>query len=579
MKRFGKYRLRERIAVGGTAEVFKAAVVWADGTEEDVVLKKILPQHARDSSFRQLFQEEALVLASLKHPNIVQIRDFGEMQGTLFLALEYVDGADLDILLRRAERSGDRLTETMAAFLVAEVGHALDSIHTRTSSTGTPLRIVHRDISPHNILVSRRGEVKLADFGIAKSVIRDGRTTEGTIKGKFDYLSPEQASPGDPVGPGTDLFALGSVLYELLFGNPPFRGTTDVETLERVRYCRYTLDETRLPPEHRALCDIVRHCLQAMPADRPASAAELCAELEAYLGALDRKVAVAEIGLWVNRLLLERVGGSVDQLVKDLFGRKRPGGTAVLASREEATPSPEPATTAEVAAPPGRVAASRRWPTLVLVLTVAVVTATVTLGLSRYLAAPPAVNAPPTASGTPDARTAIDAAVAAASLPARAPDAARAAAPPRSDAGQRWLEVRSTPPGAQITVNDQPAGTTPAMLPAPAGPFRVELTRPGYRTWARTFRAPTGDVVLRPKLKRAKAQGRLTINSIPWARVYLDGRLLGTTPIQAARVPAGAHRVVLRDGKNHVLQSFVTHITPGHTRVHSFDHSRGKTGR
>jgi len=570
MKRFGKYRLEERIAVGGTSEVFRAAVVWGDGSEERVVLKKILPQRARDSDFRTLFHEEALVLASLKHPNIVELRDFGEMQGTLFIALEYVDGADLDILLRKSSRAGAPIPPPAAARVVEQVCAALECIHTRTSSAGTPLRIVHRDISPHNILVSTRGEVKLADFGIAKSIIREAQTTEGTIKGKFDYLSPEQASPGEPVDPRTDLFAVGVVLYELLFGMPPFRGRSDVETLERVRECRYDLNEERLVDDDRVLARLAARCLQRDPKDRLADASALRGPLQEYLGALDgERERSADVSAWVQRVLAYR-SGSMDQPMRDLFGRGRAGGTAVLAKRDDPPPAAE--VSAELEAAP-----SQRFPALASLLAVAVVTAIATLALSRLLSSPPDSGpdsrTAPVAAASPDQIIPGPDAQLAAKPPEDVPDGAR---PDRSRVAPSegpWLEVRSTPPGARVLVNGAPAGKTPAVLPAPTRRFRVKVIRPGYRTWSRRVAAPSEDLVLMAELRRAKpvSHGRLTINSIPWARVYLDGRLLGTTPIRNAKVVAGSHRVVLRDGNGRRLHSFVTNVVASHTRVHSFD--------
>lgn len=558
MKRFGKYRLEERIAIGGTAEVFKAAVVWGDDSEEQVVLKKILPQHAQDATFRKLFHEEALLLASLKHPNVVALRDFGEMQGTLYLALEHVDGADLDVLLRKAREVGADISPPLAAWLAVEICSALECIHTRTSSDGTPLRIVHRDISPHNILVSTAGEVKLADFGIAKSAIRDGKTTEGTIKGKFDYLSPEQASPGDAVDARTDLFALGVVLYEMLLGEPPFRGRTDVETLDRVRQGSYSLPQDRLPPP---LYAAIQRCLEVDPAQRPRSAAELKTDIQSYLAGIDPPVDHEALGRWVARVTdAERPPGAIDGLVRDLFGR-RSGETAIVAS-----PTAEHAAVAET---PAR---RRALPTAALLAVAVAATAVVTLTLSRYLGNPAAVITPD--SRPPEADQAHD------MLAPRPPDTRPAPDSPGAidAATQPWLEIRSTPPGARVTIDGKPAGSTPALFPAPSRPFRIALTRSGYQTWHRTLTAPPRDGRIEATLARlrATAHGRLTINSIPWAHVHLDGRRIGTTPIRAMRVTAGRHRVVLKGGGGQVLQSFVTVVRPGDTTVHSFDRKRSR---
>jgi hypothetical protein len=506
----GRYRLLERIAVGGSAEVFRAAVVHGDGSEEPLVLKRVLPQHASDPRFARLFREEALVVASLEHDNIVRLRDFGEMQGTLFLALEYVDGASLDRLL---QPSGPQLRATtlpaLAAAVALQVCAALDYIHGRCSSAGTPLGIVHRDISPHNILVSTTGVVKLADFGIARSVIREDRTFDGTIKGKLAYMSPEQATPGAPLDARSDLFSLGSVLHEALLGRSPFEGKDEIETLDRVRGCRLELDEEQLAPEHRLLVPVLRRCLQRDPAARYASAGELGGELRGYLATLAAPPGRSEIAEWVERARREAPARGVGGLLSELLGEGGPrSSTAVLA---RAAVQGEPA---RVLAAPGerarhkpgprrrRSRSAARLTTVLQMVLVAVVTATVTLGLALHLARRPS--------------------------------------------------TQTVAPGVQRQPAAEPLGAADAAIVAATAASR-----------------PTATV---PARKRPLGLGRLTVNSIPWAEVYLDGRPIGITPIRGRAVPAGQHRVVLRDGRGRLLRSFSAHIRAGHNSVFSFDH-------
>jgi len=283
MSRFGSYRLRERITVGGTAEVFRAVVPERGGLP--VALKKILPQHASDPRFRRLFLEEAVLLSELRHPNIVEILDAGELNGALFLALEQIDGADLGQLLPLAARARLTVPTAVAARVALEVAKALEFIHTARSPSGEALRIVHRDVSPPNILVSRRGEVKLADFGLAR-LGSEGAHAAGHAQGKPGYLSPEQASAGAPVDARSDLFSLGAVLFEMLSGAPPSETRAEYD---------------RVRPAVRPLALLALRCLERDPARRPASASAVCLELRSWLARVP--ASAADPGAWARRVL------------------------------------------------------------------------------------------------------------------------------------------------------------------------------------------------------------------------------------------------------------------------------------
>jgi serine/threonine protein kinase len=291
-ERLGRFRLLERIAVGGTAEVFRARLAGSGG-ERPAVVKRILPQHLRDSRFRGMFQQEARVLATLDHPNVVRLLDFGEVKGSLMLALEHVDGGDLGALM-----AGQPLPAPLAAYVALEVATALEYVHEHTDEAGQAMHLVHRDVSPQNILLSMTGEVKLTDFGIARSTHQRDRTA-GVIRGKFAYLAPEQATPDGPLDARVDVFALGAVLYELLFGRSPFEGRTEVETLERLRQAELELEESWLAPADRPLLAILRRCLARAPIARFASAGALAEELRGYLDTLDRPGDRAAVAAWV----------------------------------------------------------------------------------------------------------------------------------------------------------------------------------------------------------------------------------------------------------------------------------------
>src|SRR5450755_2230515 len=231
---FGRYTLLERLALGGMAEVFRARINSSHGFEKVLVIKRILPHLAADPNFVAMFIDEAKLTAQLTHPKIVQILDFGDVDGQYFTALEYVEGFDALGLLRTAAQKRVRLPKNLAIFIVNEVLEALDYAHNARDMQGRPMQIVHRDISPSNIFISKRGDVKLGDFGIAHAQRRESKTQAGTLKGKYGYMSPEQVTGGDLDG-RSDLFSVGIVLAEMLMGKRLFSAPNDLDVLLMVR--------------------------------------------------------------------------------------------------------------------------------------------------------------------------------------------------------------------------------------------------------------------------------------------------------------------------------------------------------
>ncbi len=231
MEQFGKYQLLRRVGIGGMAEVFLARAPVAQGLNKTLVIKKIHPAFARSQQFVAMFVDEAKIALGLNHPNIVQVFDFGQVRDTFFLAMEHVEGIDLLRLMQRAAQRGRGVPHALASYIVQQVAKGLDYAHRKTDDFGEPLGIVHRDISPQNVLVSWDGAVKIVDFGIARA--RDVQEEEGVIKGKFAYMSPEQAR-GEPVDRRSDVFSAGVVLFELVCQRPLFAGKGK-EVLEQVR--------------------------------------------------------------------------------------------------------------------------------------------------------------------------------------------------------------------------------------------------------------------------------------------------------------------------------------------------------
>ncbi len=234
MPQLGKYQLIRKLAAGGMAEVFLAKAAGPMGFEKTLVLKRILPHLAGDPAFVKMFLSEAKLVAQLNHPNIVQIFDFGQAGGSYFLAMEYIDGPTLRGLIKRARLIDLSLPVALCARIVSLACEGLAFAHEfRDPATGEPLGIIHRDISPDNILLSSQGAVKVVDFGIAKVAGQSQHTQPGVVKGKISYMSPEQLR-SRPLDRRADVYALGIVLYEMLTGRRPFDAASDVKLMQAI---------------------------------------------------------------------------------------------------------------------------------------------------------------------------------------------------------------------------------------------------------------------------------------------------------------------------------------------------------
>jgi len=298
---FGRYTLVQKLATGGMAEVFRAKIVSSHGFEKTIVIKRILPHLAADPQFVAMFIDEAKLTAQLTHPKIVQVLDFGEVAGQYFIALELIDGFDALALLRAAAQKRVRVPLPLVAFIVAEILDALDYAHTAPDMDGRPMLLVHRDISPSNVFISRHGDVKLGDFGIAHASDRESKTQAGTLKGKYGYMSPEQVIGGGLDG-RSDLFAVGIVLAEAFMGRRLFTARNDLDVLLMVRDAR--LDRLNkyghdLPPE---LNRIVRKALRKDINARYQTAAEFRDELSDYLFSQKLRIGPADLRAFMSDL-------------------------------------------------------------------------------------------------------------------------------------------------------------------------------------------------------------------------------------------------------------------------------------
>ena len=300
MPKVGKYHIARKIADGGMAEIFLGTQHGMEGFERPVVLKRILAPLVADPQFRNMLIDEAHVAMGLNHSNIVQVLDLGHVRGRYFLVMELVDGWDLSQILARASAANFPLPPEIVLYVAAEICRALAYAHARTRDVN-PLAIVHRDVSPQNVLVSEQGEVKLTDFGIAKAMGRRERTNQGVIKGKLAFMSPEQAS-GSVLDNRSDLFALGTMLYQFFTGRRPFEAPTDLEAIMRVRECKFTPPEAIKPSLHPALVKILRRAMQALPSNRYQSADEMLGDIESVQRTVYRPAGQTELKRWLAEL-------------------------------------------------------------------------------------------------------------------------------------------------------------------------------------------------------------------------------------------------------------------------------------
>jgi serine/threonine protein kinase len=279
---FGEYKILKKVATGGMAEVFLAKRVAMKGFEKLLAIKKILPQFSENEEFISMFIDEAKLAAQLNHRNIVQIYDFGNQQGSYYIAMEYVFGKDLRTILKKSRDKHQRLPLTQCAYIITEAARGLEFAHNLKDHYGKPINIIHRDISPQNIFISYEGDVKIADFGIAKAASQSTETRAGVLKGKILYMSPEQAW-GKTIDRRSDLYSLGVLFYEMVADRKMVEADSEFSMLEKVRNA-----EVEFPPEifekiPKSLSHIIKKALEKDPGNRYQTAHEMRVDLENHL--------------------------------------------------------------------------------------------------------------------------------------------------------------------------------------------------------------------------------------------------------------------------------------------------------
>ncbi|MBX3270335.1 MAG: serine/threonine protein kinase [Sandaracinaceae bacterium] len=576
---FGQYAIVGRLALGGMAEILLAREESEGAGGRYLVVKRILAEYEKEPAFVEMFLDEARVMMRLAHPNVTHVYRFGKQDDTHFIAMEYVDGASFGKVIRKARQSGG-VPVHVACKIIALVAEALDHAHNAKAEDGTELGIVHRDVTPDNIMISYDGSVKLLDFGIAKAATRSHKTQAGVVKGKFAYMAPEQCR-GKELDHRVDVFALGVCLYEAITGRPLYRRETEFETMEAIVRGPVPQLSDRVREAPADLEAIIAKCLAKKPEDRYQSAGELQEALGEFSARRKKVVTARRIKEMMVKLFAEemRRGPTVDTtpfgssfhfgsdaaaalafstgdgealpdlpmpdvppLVDDPFGLApvaepadaRPGGSlSAMAGNALYQPDPlGPAASHPLArdarrAPtaPGRVthepapAASGRGAGTWIALALVAVLALGGLGAGAwyFLVREPPAPPPP---------------------------------PPVAVVHTGTLLIDSTPTGATLYVDDVERGTTPAVVAELAtGTHRVRLALEGHveHEGVVEIRAERTLEVTQPltpdtpqQEEGPAATGLLNLTSTPsGALVRLNGEELGRTPLRALRVPAG----------------------------------------
>ena len=452
--RVGKYRLIGELGEGGMARVYLALVTGMANFNKLVVVKQIRPHLAEDPDFVTMFLDEARLAARLNHPNVVQTNEVGAEDGVYYIAMEYLEGQTFRRVLSRL---GDKLTLTMKLRVIEEVLAGLDHAHELRDYDGTPLEVVHRDVSPHNVFVTYNGQVKVVDFGIAKAIDSSAETRTGMLKGKIGYMAPEQAR-GDKVDRRADIFALGVMLWEIVTGQRLFKGDSEITVLHKLITHQIPRPSTVAPDVDPGLEAIILRAVAAEPAERYATAAEMSAALEAWLRDAGDHTSLREVG----RILAEgfaaerqRIQVLVEAQIRQAEAQS--GEVDQLVMLDQASQSIE---------------VSNEQPTRTMTAA-----ATVVLG----------AKPPQPAKRQPLVWIAIAAivigAIAAILVLPRSDGARSTSAPSSANPSAHLLRIESRPAGAEVRCGDTLVGTTPFEIEVREGetPCAYRIVKAGYQ--------------------------------------------------------------------------------------------------
>jgi serine/threonine-protein kinase len=583
----GRYTVLGKLATGGMSAVYLARGSGPGGFAKVLVLKVIQPALADDPEFVQMFHNEARLAALLNHPNVVQVFDYGVEHDLHYMAMEYIDGQSLSRVVRAAERGGEHVSLPLALRLASEVGEALSYAHGLADPSGTPLHIVHRDVSLENILLTYAGQVKLVDFGLVKARTLESPTSKGMVKGKFAYIAPEVLD-GRAADGRADIFALGVVLYRTILGRMPFPGEHYAEIFERILHDEPAAPRTLQPEIPEAVERVVLRALAKDPARRYQRARELLADLDLAMQAAGAVVTSRDLAEFMESLFPPQ-SDPLRASYQAVVGVARPytgetlsppasredmalvfGDPALAPDRDEVhcaptvplrrpraageTPSSQPVV------PPRPIRPWRlrgRWVALCLLLGAGAVAVWIGLGRARVGSARDDRARPP------DARVVDVGRADAPRLRREARSAAMADAPaPRPDGSlPAALSVGALAP-ATVYLDGKVVGAVPLRnLAAAAGRRRLRL-----ESQLHAYDLSLA-IVLRPgehlRLQLAPKRGTIRVLAHPFAVVTVDGKRVGTTPFAPLSVYEGMHQLVLENPQLGTRRNVRVRVQPG----------------
>ncbi|HEU4404630.1 MAG TPA: serine/threonine-protein kinase [Polyangiaceae bacterium] len=506
----GKYRLIAELGQGGMADVYLAISTGVAGSQKLVVIKVLRERIAQEQEFVEMFLDEGRLAMRLNHSNVVQTFEVGESEGHHFIVMEYLDGLSLNSLLRATRSRGLKFSTAMHLRVLSDMLSGLDYAHDAEDFDGTPLNIVHRDVTPHNTFVTYDGQVKVVDFGIAKAVRSTIETTTGVIKGKISYMSPEQ-SRSEPVDRRSDLFAVGIMLWEALTGQRFWKDLSDMTVLQRLMMSQPAPSPRQVNPALSDLAEAV--CAKALaprPADRYGTAAELQADIEALLREMGQgHVTSRAVGRHISAFFAETRAKTKALIEAQMrLGPEgpasSPGGRPTLPLLQttlslvpDGGPTPSGGQNAMLATGSGSLAGVRRRPwALATVIGVALA---VGAGGAIYRAR----QRGPAGGERGADRGPVGEAVAAASAAAGGEVPA-----PRPDAEQVSVRLSATPPEAKLFLDDRPLKTNPyeGKLARDGAPHTLRAEAPGFQPKVLEV-SLASDVVLDVELGRAAKPG------------------------------------------------------------------------
>ncbi|HJN72716.1 MAG TPA: serine/threonine-protein kinase [Myxococcota bacterium] len=599
---FGKYYLIDRIATGGMAEIFKAKSFSTAGFEKVQVIKRILSHLSDNEEFVTMFIDEAKISVSLQHSNLVQIYDFGKIRDNYFIAMEWIDGKDIKQALRKLAHRRKLLPEEFAVFIAHETCKGLDYAHKKTDLRGNPLAIIHRDMSPSNVLVSYSGEVKIADFGIAKAEMSQYDTKDGVLKGKFEYMSPEQAR-GDTVTQQSDLFSAGIILYEMLTGRRLFKTDSEIKTLEKIKAVDIKPPSSVNPNVPQRLDDIVMKALTADLDKRFRDARDFQQELLEYMYPSTPPTIQRSMAMFMEELFSEERADETERMehgsniAQELHSRapeldlepdweegtggSGTGGTiqtqppsrvplavaitvvllllGVVGWLATRTPEPVVPNVVEVEVLPTEGALKLRINTSALVLVGGQEAGTGNEVAVEHLE-PGSITLRVEAEGFEPFEELVEVVagerlvmpIKLTKTETETETTGGTRPPPATATSTSTIVFESTPAGADVYVDNSLIGKTPLEWTKGTGDHKVSYRLGGYDTASFSVSAPSegSETVARTLKKKVAAKGKLNVNIAGgkvWGEIFVDGDKAGRTPMFNYELTSGDHTIRVKN--------------------------------